>query len=186
MHFSICMMLVHSEKYISWAYFSFQLVVWSENSWFSSTLILNLAGLTEITKPLKDLLPILVGCFLDFMPFLQSTSQLDLQSYECLQFILQSIDLIAGFLVSGICRSEPDLQILPLFQKHGMIKHDQLISPLILKKLWDVFPLNLLHHLSGKVYLHILRSNVASHSLYNFCRCYTRWNTPGILHHRCP
>ncbi|KAL3627682.1 hypothetical protein CASFOL_029045 [Castilleja foliolosa] len=89
-------------------------------------------GLTDIIKPLKDLLPILVGCFQDFMPWLHSSSQLDSQSRDCLQFILQSIDLIVRFLASGIRES------------------DQLISPMILKKLWDVFPLNLVHHLSGK------------------------------------
>ncbi|KAK6147658.1 hypothetical protein DH2020_018570 [Rehmannia glutinosa] len=107
-------------------------------------------GLTDIIKPLKDLLPILVGCFQDFMPLLHSSSQLDLQSYDCLQFILQSIDLIVRFLASGVCRNEPDSQILPPCQKPGMIAYDQLISPMILKKLWDAFPLNLVRHLSGK------------------------------------
>ncbi|KAI3471756.1 hypothetical protein Pfo_028409 [Paulownia fortunei] len=105
---------------------------------------------TDIIKPLKDLLPILVGCFQDFMPLVHSSSQLDLQSFDCLHFILQSIDLIVRFLVSGICGSEPDPQILPHCRKPGMITYDQLISPKILKKLWDVFPLNLVHHLSGK------------------------------------
>ncbi|KAK6145745.1 hypothetical protein DH2020_022565 [Rehmannia glutinosa] len=107
-------------------------------------------GLTDIIKPLKDLLPILVGCFQDFMPLFHSSSQLDLQSYDCLQFILQSIDLIVRFLASGVCGSEPDSQILPPCQKPGMITYDQLISPMILKKLWDAFPLNLVRHLSGK------------------------------------
>ncbi|KAK6147324.1 hypothetical protein DH2020_018236 [Rehmannia glutinosa] len=107
-------------------------------------------GLIDIIKPLKDLLPILVGCFQDFMPLFHSSSQLDLQSYDCLQFILQSIDLIVRFLASGVCGSEPDSQILPPCQKPGMITYDQLISPMILKKLWDAFPLNLVRHLSGK------------------------------------
>ncbi|GFP86523.1 testis-expressed sequence 10 protein [Phtheirospermum japonicum] len=89
-------------------------------------------GLNDIIKPIKDLLPILVGCFQDFMPWLHSSSQLDSQSRDCLQLILQSIDLVVRFLTSGVCES------------------DQLISPMILKKLWDVFPLNLVHHLSGK------------------------------------
>ncbi|KAK6147312.1 hypothetical protein DH2020_018224 [Rehmannia glutinosa] len=113
-------------------------------------LIYEIVWLTDIIKPLKDLLPILVGCFQDFMPLLHSSSQLDLQSYDCLQFILQSIDLIVRFLASGVCGSEPDSQILPPCQKPGMITYDQLISPMILKKLWDAFPLNLVGHLSGK------------------------------------
>ncbi|KAL9153628.1 hypothetical protein ABFS82_10G061900 [Erythranthe guttata] len=108
------------------------------------------SGISDITKQLKDLLSILVGCFHDFMPSLHSTTQLDVQSCDCLQFILQSVDFIIGFLVSGICRSEPDPHILLPFQKPGAITYDQSLSPMMLKKLWNVFPLNLVHHLSGK------------------------------------
>ncbi|EYU18123.1 hypothetical protein MIMGU_mgv1a001441mg [Erythranthe guttata] len=109
-----------------------------------------LIRISDITKQLKDLLSILVGCFHDFMPSLHSTTQLDVQSCDCLQFILQSVDFIIGFLVSGICRSEPDPHILLPFQKPGAITYDQSLSPMMLKKLWNVFPLNLVHHLSGK------------------------------------
>ncbi|KAL7096477.1 hypothetical protein ACP275_10G081900 [Erythranthe tilingii] len=108
------------------------------------------SGISDITKQLKDLLSILVGCFHDFMPSLHSTTQLDVQSCDCLQFILQSVDFTIGFLVSGICRSEPDPHILLPFQKPGAITYDQSLSPMMLKKLWNVFPLNLVHHLSGK------------------------------------
>ncbi|KAL0346974.1 UNVERIFIED_CONTAM: Receptor protein kinase TMK1 [Sesamum calycinum] len=76
-------------------------------------------GLTDISRKLKDLLPIL------------------------------SIDLIVGFLVSRICGSEPDPQVLPPYQKPDITTYDQFLSPVLLKKLWDVFPLNLVH-LSGK------------------------------------
>ncbi|KAL0410192.1 UNVERIFIED_CONTAM: hypothetical protein Slati_3608900 [Sesamum latifolium] len=106
-------------------------------------------GLTDISKKLKDLLPILVGCFQDFMPLVNSTPQPELQSCDCMQFILQCIDLIVGFLVSGICGSEPDRQVLPPCQKPDITTYDQFLSPMLLKKLWDVFPLNLVH-LSGK------------------------------------
>ncbi|XP_020553763.1 uncharacterized protein LOC105173986 isoform X2 [Sesamum indicum] len=106
-------------------------------------------GLTDISKKLKDLLPILVGCFQDFMPLVDSTPQPDLQSCDCMQFILQSIDLIVGFLVSGTYGSEPDPQVLPPCQKPDITTYDQFLSPMLLKKLWDVFPLHLVH-LSGK------------------------------------
>ncbi|KAL0374783.1 UNVERIFIED_CONTAM: hypothetical protein Sradi_3394000 [Sesamum radiatum] len=106
-------------------------------------------GLTDISKKLKDLLPVLVGCFQDFMPLVNSTPQPDLQSCDCMQFILQSINLIVAFLVSGICGSEPDPQVLPPCQKPDITTYDQFLSPMLLKKLWDVFPLNLVH-LSGK------------------------------------
>ncbi|GER29010.1 ARM repeat superfamily protein [Striga asiatica] len=118
---------------------------------FESDVSRESVGLPEIVKPLKALLPILVGCFQDFIPLLQSSYQLDLQSFDCLQIILQSVDLMVRFLAIGICKSEPDLQIPLPFQKTGMNACDQLISPLMLKKLWDVFPLSLVHHLSGKL-----------------------------------
>ncbi|KAL6575086.1 hypothetical protein OROMI_012371 [Orobanche minor] len=107
-------------------------------------------GPSDIIKPLKDLLRILVGRFQDFMPLLHGSSQLDLQSCDCLQFILQSIDLIIRFLFSGSCRSEPDPQSLPLCLKTGMNTDESLISPLMFKKLWEVFPLNLVRRLSMK------------------------------------
>ncbi|KAL3825702.1 hypothetical protein ACJIZ3_021731 [Penstemon smallii] len=103
-------------------------------------------GLTDLVKKSKNLLPILVGRFQDFMPLMHTTSQLDAQSCDCLQFILQSIDLIVRFLV---CGSEPDPQILPTSQKPDVTTYDPLISPMMLKKLWDLYPLNLVH-LTGK------------------------------------
>ncbi|CAA0837809.1 ARM repeat superfamily protein [Striga hermonthica] len=117
---------------------------------FESDVSRESVGLIEIVKPLKALLPILVGCFQDFIPLLQSSYQLDLQSFDCLQIILQSVDLMVRFLAVGICKSKPDLQIPLPFQKTVMNTCHQLISPLMLKKLWDVFPLSLVHHLSGK------------------------------------
>ncbi|KAL6507777.1 hypothetical protein OROGR_023972 [Orobanche gracilis] len=136
-------------------------------------------GLSDIIKPLKDLLPILVGCFQDFMPLLRGSSQLDLQSCDCLQFILQSVDLIIRFLFSGSCRSEPVPQSLPPCPKSGMNTYESLISPLMFKKLWDVFPLNLVRRLSmkdedrifllntviAKIYLQLINWSYAPHAL---------------------
>ncbi|KAG8375029.1 hypothetical protein BUALT_Bualt10G0057100 [Buddleja alternifolia] len=103
---------------------------------------IDLAG----TKTLKDLLPILVGCFQDSIALMHSASQLDGQSFDCMLFILQSIDFIVGFSVSR----EADSQIRPSRWKSDMIAYDQFISPIIFKKLWEVFPLNLVYHLSEK------------------------------------
>ncbi|KAH6762130.1 hypothetical protein C2S52_019563 [Perilla frutescens var. hirtella] len=102
-------------------------------------------GLVDITRQLKDLLPILVGCFHDFMSMVHRTTQLDPQSSDCMQIILQSIDIIIRFLVSGVCRSESDPKIFPFCGKPSLIEYNQLVSPMILKKLWDVYPLNLVH-----------------------------------------
>ncbi|KAG8376816.1 hypothetical protein BUALT_Bualt09G0103200 [Buddleja alternifolia] len=109
---------------------------------------------TEVKKPidlagtitLKDLLPVLVGIFQDFMALMRTASQLDAQSCDSMQYILQSIDLIVRFLVS----SEGYSQIRPSRWEFDMIACDHIISPMTLKKLWGVFPLNLVYHLSGK------------------------------------
>ncbi|PIM98635.1 hypothetical protein CDL12_28882 [Handroanthus impetiginosus] len=123
-------------------------------------------GFGDITEKLKDLLPILVGCFHDFMPLVHSITQLDLQSCDCMQFILQNIDLIVRVLVSGICGSEPDSQILSPCQKPDLTSYDHFLSPMILKKLWDAFPLNLVHHLSGKDDDRIFMLNTAIAKIY--------------------
>lgn len=114
-------------------------------------LIPYLAGLLDFTRQLKDLLPILVGCFHDFMPLMHSTSKLDLQSCDCMQFLLQSIEIIVKVLVSGIRGSESDPEIVPSCGKPGLIAYNKLIPPMVLKKIWDVYPLNLVH-LTRKVY----------------------------------
>lgn len=103
-----------------------------------------MAGLVDFTGQLKDLLPILVGCFHDFMPFLHSTSQLDPQSCDCMQYLLQSIEITVKLLVSGSCGSESDPKIVTVCGKRGLLPYNQLL-PSILKKLWDVYPLNPVH-----------------------------------------
>lgn len=102
-------------------------------------------GLVDITRQLKDLLPILVGCFLDFMPMMHNTSQLDPQSRDCMQYILQSIDIIVRFFISGVSGCQSDTKIIPFCGKPGLITYNQLLSPTILKKLWDIYPLNQVH-----------------------------------------
>lgn len=122
-----------------------------DKNFLTLTFITYLAGLVDITRQLKHLLPILVACFHDFMPSVSSTAQLDPQSCDCMQFILQSVDIIVRFLVSGVCGSESEPKIVPFCGKPGLIAYNQLLSPMILKKLWDVYPLNLVN-LTRKVY----------------------------------
>ncbi|XP_051150563.1 uncharacterized protein LOC127264984 isoform X2 [Andrographis paniculata] len=107
-------------------------------------------GFADISKKLEDLISILVGSFLDFMPMLHINLNLDLQSCDCLLLLLKSLDLIVGFLVGESCKILSDTQFLPHCQMPDTIAYDQFISPTILNKLWDVFPLQLAHHLSEK------------------------------------
>lgn len=110
------------------------------------------AGLSTIMKKLNVLLPILVGCFQDFIPLVHSMPQLDAQSFDCMLSVLQSIDLVIKFFIYGIDKSQQELQVsLPSYSSTDATLWGQNISPVFLKKLWDVFPLNPTHHLSEKV-----------------------------------
>ncbi|KAJ0027211.1 hypothetical protein Pint_36174 [Pistacia integerrima] len=107
------------------------------------------SGFSSITKKLKDLVPVLVNCFQEFIPLVHGMTSLDAQSFDCMHFILQSVDLAVGFFVYGTHQGKqasqpscggPDVAIL-----------DQTISSVLLKKLFSIFPLNPTHHLSDKV-----------------------------------
>ncbi|KAM7499953.1 hypothetical protein LguiA_024367 [Lonicera macranthoides] len=104
------------------------------------------AGLSVITKKLKDLLPILVSCFQEFIPLVHTMTQLDSQSFDCMLSILRSIDLVVKFFVHGINKSQKELQIA----RPDVILWNQTFSPVFLKKLFDVFPVNPTRHLSDK------------------------------------
>ncbi|CAK7342019.1 unnamed protein product [Dovyalis caffra] len=95
------------------------------------------AEYSVIIKKLKDLVPVLVNCFQDFLPMLHGS--LDAQSFDCMLNILRSIDLAVSFFIHGIQEGHPKLQPL-----------DQCVSSLLLKKLLVVFPLSPMHHLSEK------------------------------------
>lgn len=107
------------------------------------------AGISIITKELKDLLPILISCFQDFVPLVQIMPQLDAQSFDCVLSILQSIDLVVKFFVQEIDKSGVELQVTLSPHAKPDVK-DQLVLPVLLKKLLDVFPLNPTHQLSEK------------------------------------
>ncbi|KAG6754021.1 hypothetical protein POTOM_042029 [Populus tomentosa] len=95
------------------------------------------AEYSVIIKKLKDLVPVLVNCFQDFLPVLHDS--LDAQSFDCMLNILRSIDLAVAFFIHGIQQGHPESPPL-----------DQSISSVLLKKLLVVFPLSPMHHLSEK------------------------------------
>ncbi|KAJ6406758.1 hypothetical protein OIU84_010300 [Salix udensis] len=95
------------------------------------------AEYSVIIKKLKDIVPVLVNCFQDFLPIVHDS--LDAQSFDCMLSILRSIDLAVSFFIHGILQGHPESQPL-----------DQSFSSVLLKKLLSVFPLCPTHRLSGK------------------------------------
>ncbi|XVE75869.1 hypothetical protein DITRI_Ditri12bG0126200 [Diplodiscus trichospermus] len=100
-------------------------------------------GFSVIIKKLKELVLVLINCFQDFIPLLNSMPQLDAQSFECILSILQSINIALRFFI--YVTHEERQESKPL---QGAL--DQTLSSGLLKKLLGVFPLCPKHHLSVK------------------------------------
>lgn len=114
-------------------------------------------GLSVITKKLNGILPILVGCFHDFVPLVHTSPQLDAQSFDCMLSVLQSIDLIVQFFAYGIDKGQHELQIsLSFYTPRNVSHHGQDNIMVMLKKLWDVFPLYPAQQLSEKVMMDVV------------------------------
>ncbi|KAF9690196.1 hypothetical protein SADUNF_Sadunf01G0170500 [Salix dunnii] len=94
------------------------------------------AEYSVIIKKLKNLVPVLVNCFQDFLPVLHDS--LDAQSFDCMLNILRSLDHAVTFFIHGVQ------------QGHLEPPFDQSFSSVLLKKLLVVFPLSPTHHLSEK------------------------------------
>lgn len=110
------------------------------------------ADLSGVVNKLTDLLSVLVSCFQDFSPLIHSMANIDAQSFDCMLFLLQSIDLVVSFFVHASGKNQHDFQNLPhAYQKNNPSICDQSISAVTLKKLWDEFPLSPKQCLSEKV-----------------------------------
>ncbi|CAN1234391.1 Testis-expressed protein 10 [Linum perenne] len=103
--------------------------------------------LSIIDKKLKELLPVLLSCFQDFIPSTQGMSQMDAQSFDCMLSTLQSIGLAVRFFIYGIGKDNLDLQRLD--GSREVYLWDHRISPTV-KKLLGLFPLNSTRDHSGK------------------------------------
>ncbi|KAK6802497.1 hypothetical protein RDI58_000277 [Solanum bulbocastanum] len=107
--------------------------------------------LSGVVNKLTDLLPVLVSCFQDFSPLIHSMAHVDVQSFDCMSFLLQSIDLVVRFFVHASGNNQHDFQNLaPAYKKNNLSICDQSISAVTLRKLWDEFPLSPNHCLSEK------------------------------------
>uniref|UniRef100_A0A6N2MKF3 Uncharacterized protein n=1 Tax=Salix viminalis TaxID=40686 RepID=A0A6N2MKF3_SALVM len=95
------------------------------------------AEYSVIIKKLKNLVPVLVNCFQDFLPVIHDS--LDAQSFDCMLNILRSLDHAVKFFIHGVQQGHPEPPPV-----------DQSFSSVLLKKLLVVFPLSPMHHLSEK------------------------------------
>ncbi|KAJ6711391.1 hypothetical protein OIU79_007775 [Salix purpurea] len=95
------------------------------------------AEYSVIIKKLKNLVPVLVNCFQDFLPVIHDS--LDAQSFDCMLNILRSLDHAVTFFIHGVQQGHPEPPPV-----------DQSFSSVLLKKLLVVFPLSPMHHLSEK------------------------------------
>ncbi|XP_050380757.1 uncharacterized protein LOC126797993 isoform X2 [Argentina anserina] len=106
------------------------------------------SGFSIIIPKLKDLVPVLVNCFQDFIPTVQTGSHLEVQSYDCMLSILHSINHAIRFFVYMIEEGMSDSR-----RSHGEPEVAMLggtISMTVMKKLLVLFPLNMRNQLSEK------------------------------------
>ncbi|KAE8098634.1 hypothetical protein FH972_016679 [Carpinus fangiana] len=95
------------------------------------------AGFPLIIKKLKDLVPVLVNCFLDFIPSAHTMPLLNAQSFDCLLCILQSIGIAFGFFIYGTDKGISEYQ-LPQGQSDVTV-WDESVSSLLMKKILLAF-----------------------------------------------
>ncbi|KAM1524028.1 hypothetical protein ACFX15_008342 [Malus domestica] len=138
------------------------------------------AGCSIIIPKLKDLVPVLVNCFQDFIPEVQTGSLLNTQSFDCMLSILNSINLAVKFFFyttdEGKLESQPsqgghgpDLEQYVLFRtievlnsayKSGHIQIVDHISFLItLLSRFRVFPGNYIASMLEKIILDQMSQN---------------------------
>ncbi|XVF76107.1 hypothetical protein PTKIN_Ptkin13bG0239200 [Pterospermum kingtungense] len=101
------------------------------------------AGFSVVIKKLKELVLVLLNCFQDFIPLLNSMPQLDAQSFDCILSILKSIDISLRFFIYVTHDKRPESKALQ------ETLDQTLLSPLS-KKLLGVFPLYPKHNFSVK------------------------------------
>lgn len=108
-------------------------------------------GSLVLIKKLRELMPVLVNCFLECVPLVLNMTLLDGQSFDCMLHILHSIDLSVRFLVNEIDKSKQDRRFpIKSYEGPDMTMLGQEFISDLLKKLFDVFPLSPRHHLSEK------------------------------------
>ncbi|KAK4275424.1 hypothetical protein QN277_018510 [Acacia crassicarpa] len=115
-------------------------------------------GFPLIIKKLKDLVPILLNSFREFIPQAHASPKLDGTSSSCMLSILNCIDMIIRSFTydsnGELSESQSSLGDL------GMMIGDEAISSLMSRKLFSLFPLNPVHDHSEKEYDKYLELNM--------------------------
>ncbi|XP_058107248.1 uncharacterized protein LOC131250885 isoform X2 [Magnolia sinica] len=109
-------------------------------------------GVSSITEKLEDLLPIIVNCFHEFIPLVRNMPTVESQSFDCMQCILQSINLVVKFFTyaTNNLRASFGISIPSLCRGPVMTTWGESSIPVKLKKLFEVFPLYPVHHSAEK------------------------------------
>ncbi|KAL2318607.1 hypothetical protein Fmac_032483 [Flemingia macrophylla] len=115
-------------------------------------------GLSYNIKKLKDLVPVLINSFLEFIPLVHATEGLEGKSFGCMVFILRSIDLIVRSIAYG---TDKDSESPSSQGGTDVAEQDVTISSVLLKKLFSLFPLNPAEHLSERDCDRLLDLNIA-------------------------
>ncbi|XP_028777518.1 uncharacterized protein LOC114734142 [Neltuma alba] len=115
-------------------------------------------GFPLIIKKLKDLVPVLLNSFQEFIPQARASPKLDGMSSSCMLSILNCIDMIIRSFIYGSNREQSESQ--SSLGDLGMMIWDDAISSLMLRKLFSLFPLNPVHNHSEKEYDRCLELNM--------------------------
>ncbi|KAK6942537.1 hypothetical protein RJ641_027914, partial [Dillenia turbinata] len=142
-------------------------------------------GYVTVIKKLADLIPVLVNCFQEFMPLIQTAPEPDAQFFDCMLLKLQSLDQVVSCFIYGSNKYLSELQaFLPSHEGPLMNIWGQKISTVVWKTLLNAFPLNPVHHLSRMVQIkqNLIKDSVESiwfHFLLLFQDFYCSWITIG-------
>ncbi|XP_077219440.1 uncharacterized protein LOC143853523 isoform X2 [Tasmannia lanceolata] len=109
-------------------------------------------GVSFITKKLEGLMPILINCFQDFSPVVRGMPVVETQSFDCILLILECINLAIKYFVHGIDRPQSSFGVFTpsLYKGSNVTTWGESFVPLLLKKLFEAFPLNPVYHSAEK------------------------------------
>lgn len=107
-------------------------------------------GFSAIIPKVKELVPVLVNCFEEFVPAGQAVPSLDTQSFDCMLCLLQSIDQSISFFLHLAGGRNLESQPSGGLDAKVWAETISTISKVLFKKLLVVFPLNSIHQFSEK------------------------------------
>ncbi|KAG7556642.1 Armadillo-type fold [Arabidopsis suecica] len=102
----------------------------------------------HVSGILKEIVGVLINCFQDFIPLIQTPRGFNEQSFYCIRHILRSIDYAIKFSIR--MHSQRQATWLPASEENTLMILDPYIASMLSKKLLGSFPLNCENNLSGK------------------------------------